>query len=221
MHCRVPVICNLSGMEVGATVVDLGMQGMRLVLPTPLTRGSRILVGSKPEGSDLGGPVFCKVVWVLKSAKRKAYQAGLRFDDSDEAKASSWMRPVLSRLGFAKGKIREKRVDVRLEVHAHVPVSVQAMEGELLGDGVLVDFSRRGAQISVDTQIPKETQIFLSIGPVGTFSPLECPGLVLLHYKDVAAQRYFHRVRFHSLTSPISKRVRQYFRFLQKEISPR
>jgi hypothetical protein len=218
MRCRVPVLVSpAKGDAFNATVLDIGLQGLRLVSDTPLAKGSRVDVSTPSDGKDAGGPLVCKVAWMTKSSKRKLFQIGLVFEDSDENKAASWMRPVLSGLGFAKGKIMEKRLDLRIEVGSLVRVAVHSLQGDFLAEGRLVDLSSGGAQVSIETQIPRGTQVILHIGPVGKYSTLECPGAVLIHFKDVANQRYFHRVKFHSIDAACRKSMRRYLGYFLKE----
>ena len=217
MRCRVPVLLDCNGIVSKATVLDIGLHGLRLVTPGPLSKGARLSVGLPPEAMEVGGPLLCKVIWVAKAPKSNAYQVGALLDDTDENKARSWIRPVLARLGFSKGKIRERRLDLRVAAESSIRVAVMSTHGDFLADGRLVDLSRGGTQVSIETQIESGTNVQISIGPLGKLAQLDVPGVVLSYYRDVANQRHFHRVKFHSLSTPVVRLLRQYLRTLLHE----
>ncbi len=155
--CRYPVTCHWEQHAVNASVVDMGLGGLRLSLSEPAAAGVSMLVQLDPP---LVGafPVRGRVQW------SEGQEAGLVYLDQPGNLERSWVQRVLKLIGFDEQAIFERRLHVR--VASSLPARLGADEARLLNLGV------RGALVQSAEARAVGQSLQATIGPLGPLPPL-------------------------------------------------
>ena len=120
--CCYQVSCQLNGEAFPATVSDMGLGGMRLLLPRRLAAEARLVV----EQSDLSerGTVELTVVWT-RQLRSGEVETGVAYEGPPERLEQSWIKPALQRLGFEARAERRQHVRVGLSAGGHLEFAGQ------------------------------------------------------------------------------------------------
>jgi c-di-GMP-binding flagellar brake protein YcgR len=141
LRCSYEVKGILKGKKFKATVVDIGVNGMKLRTGQKLKVGEKLaLAPPNASGDSAADSVECKVVWVKQPNKHFLTYAGLVFSASKEKMARSWVKSYLNELGFTPKSIftqrRFIRADCFLEVRYDAPVTGKKGVGRVYNMGV-------------------------------------------------------------------------------------
>jgi hypothetical protein len=202
-----------AGQGFDVLLLDVGVAGLRVELTAEIQAGRSITLteidssaqdGLRPSGAEaqtglsarkLDGPLCCQVRWCRQVSGQKIYHAGLSFEDSDEIKERSWVKPLLDKLGLSRRLRRQKRQYLRL-IKSSARLCLQNRRGDFLADASLIDLSRGGARILVPTQFQNDVRLRLSIYPISHLPPLELASIVLDSHKDEPSGQFVHRLLF-------------------------
>ena len=156
MH--LPVRCRLEGPDFPAELVDLGLKGMRLVLPQRVRRQQALIVSALPGDGVAGRPELrCSVIWCRQNQAGQI-QAGVVYNDTSENLATSWVHYLLLQRNCPVGERKDRRIE------AGVPIEVEDGNKQTLAVGQVVDLSLGGAKIRVPGRLPVDCQLVLKIG---------------------------------------------------------
>lgn len=189
MSCRIKLECHIGPKVVEAVASNLSLKGARLETREPLKKGSEIVL-SQPDSS--AGPVTCKVMWVRRVGDN--HSAGLLYADTDERMARSWLKEVLMQMGFRSGKIKERRVHLRMNATARATLCNR--QGDTFTEGKLNNLSTGGAQVTVEVEVPVNTNIRLVVDPTVKTSGLDIAGVVRSSRKDSKSTYWVHGIKF-------------------------
>lgn len=160
VDCCYQVGCALHGEEFPGTVSNMGLGGMRLLIPRRLDNGSELTLTQADLDS---GPVTSKVIWT-RQLRSGEVETGLAYEGPPARLQQSWVKPALQRLGFEVMPENERRQHVRVNVKT--TASLEAAGQRLpctvvdLGlGGALIEGSLNGVQsgdaCSLQVDIPE------------------------------------------------------------------
>jgi len=134
MRCNYEVKGILADKKFKATVVDIGLQGLKLRTGQPLKIGDKLKLLPPTEGiGNTAAPVEGKVMWIKNTEKSYARYAGLTFTTSKEQMGQSWVKVLLKELGFKPKAIFSKRRFVRADCFLDVKYWVNQVGREVTG----------------------------------------------------------------------------------------
>lgn len=150
--------------QIDAELVELSLGGMRLKSPKELRKRTGIAI-NPPEDSVFSewAPVMCQVVWCRRPADADHCLVGLCYHGTAEALVDSWVAALLSSLGFGN-TLAQRREHVRAE--AEIPVVLA--RGHLRSQGVILNLGLGGALLVTDSAFPKDKEVELTLGPMGS-----------------------------------------------------
>ncbi len=112
VDCCYQVGCAIEGEEFPGTVSNMGLGGMRLLIPRRLPNGSELTLTQ----ADLdAGSVNSKVIWT-RELRGGEVETGLAYEGPPGRLQQSWVKPALQRLGFEVMPQHERRQHVRVNV---------------------------------------------------------------------------------------------------------
>lgn len=116
MRCSYEVKGLLGDKKFKATVVDIGVQGLKIRTGQQLKVGDRLRLAPPEDGIGRGAnPVDGKVVWVKTTDKSYARHVGLVFTTKKEEMGQSWVKMLLKELGFKPKAIFTNRRFIRAD----------------------------------------------------------------------------------------------------------
>lgn len=114
VDCCYQISCSIQGEELGGSVSDMGLGGMRLLIPRRLPNGTIITLEQKDLGS---GAVEARVIWT-RQLRSGEVETGLAYEGPPARLEQSWIKPALQRLGFEIMPEQERRQHVRVNLSA-------------------------------------------------------------------------------------------------------
>lgn len=199
--CDFPVLCKVGSQDdLEARLVDLGTRGMKLVLPLKVKRSQEVRVSALP-GDASGGRqrLRCQVAWAKPADS--GFEAGLRYADTPENLATSWVQFTLVRLNCHLGERRDRRIT------AGVPVEIHDSKGAALGQGTILDLSLGGAMINVASRLPDEQTLRVQIG-TGQGSSIFLLARVVSRPENPNGDGILHSIRFFPADTTEQQRLR-------------
>ena len=116
LRCSYEVKVSYKDKKFKATVVDIGVQGLKLRTGQPLKVGDKLkLAAPSPISGTPSQPVEGKVAWVKSPGRSYLTYAGLVFTTSKEEMGQSWVKIFLKELGFTPKSIFTNRRFVRAD----------------------------------------------------------------------------------------------------------
>ncbi|MCA9792279.1 MAG: PilZ domain-containing protein [Candidatus Eremiobacteraeota bacterium] len=211
LRCRFAVYCiDLKEINT-ATVIDMGLQGLRLECSKDLKPGTRVslvyrgAVGERPKVSvaqlendrqaAIESGVRCKVNWVKKTKYSKRCQIGVTYADSPERMSRSWVKKILKEIGFDEDSIFQRRKIVR--VLSSIPCLVKVERGNLRGR--VINMGAGGTLYQGDEGLNEGEFVGLNIGPYKDFEHFSCRGEVVTARYDPATNSWLCGIRFRTL----------------------
>jgi hypothetical protein len=146
--------------------------------------------------SSKQGPVGCLVQWVRTAANGASYGVGIKFDDTQENMAASWLKDTLFQLGFEPGKLKERRMFIRFPSPAQIRAVLSTRTGEAMTDGRLMNIGVGGALITVGAEVPLGTKVRLSLDPTLDTPALDTTCHVKSSVRDQKRQVYVTGLQF-------------------------
>lgn len=158
-YCLVQLAVD--GEQHKGTVTDIGLEGIRLKsLSAPLVIGAEVAVSypKSTPGFELG-VVRCVVLWSQKVGREMV--AGLRYNDTKENMRRSWVRYVLTELGFDEARTYQRRRHIRVD--GSIPARLFQGEESLVPDARVVNLGIGGALVETRNEVPKGIDADLEI----------------------------------------------------------
>jgi hypothetical protein len=209
MRARVPVVCRSGAERFASIVVDISPQGMRLYGTPKLVKGSLVNVQHKERAND-GEGVTCRVIWTRHYKTNDKRVAALQFEDSGDSLQRSWLGHPLRELQQRKGQARNS-----MRITCKMPAEVFTVRDEMLTSGTCRDLSEGGALLELDTQMPKNTDLMMKLGPLGTIEILQLKMQVSKVDKTLSGA-FLHHVRIIDERPTKLKLLKRYLRVLFK-----
>ncbi|MBI3925404.1 MAG: PilZ domain-containing protein [Armatimonadetes bacterium] len=217
LRCRYTVFCILGSDIWQATVVDMGLQGLRLQMERKLSKGTMVsLVYRNAAGGtpvvkkadliadpDLAAQrgVRCQVNWVNQDRYSKTVEVGVTYADAPDRMSRSWVKKILREIGFDESTIFQRRKIIR--VVSSIPCQIRVQEGASQGTiaGRALNMGAGGTLVQTDDSIKNKTGVLLLLGPYEKFPELKAAGTVVTTRFDAPTRSWLHGVRFENLSS--------------------
>lgn len=229
LRCRYSVYCIDLKEITTATVIDMGLQGLRLETNKQLKPGIRVSLvyrgaaGQRPVVSlakieqdrqaAIDSGVRCKVTWSHYDKFSKVMQSGVTYADTPERMSNSWVKKILREIGFDEASIFQRRKIVR--VVSSIGCRVRMGSGGM--PGRVVNMGAGGALLQAEEAITEGSTVFLNIGPYKKLEPLEVSGCVVTARFDAATSSWLHGCRFVGMNSAQTELLGRYVVTLLKE----
>lgn len=201
-RCRYAVYCVDVKDISEATVIDMGVQGLRLEGHKKYRPGEyvKLIFRGVPSQQlsqvpadklkQVDNAIRCEVSW-SEDAKGTSIHTGLLYHDTPDQKEKSWVTQVLSQLGFDSGAWQQReriRARARLEGEAHA--GEERVKGQVLNIGV------GGIMFGSREQLAVDKKYTFFIGPLGELKRLRLQGEVVNRRFDVPSNMCQHGVKF-------------------------
>ncbi|CAM9945177.1 unnamed protein product, partial [Phaeothamnion confervicola] len=214
LQCRVTVqFVGDDASSHDVVVTNISLKGLRAETPRKFKKGDRVLVGM-PNSRQ--GPVSCQVMWTRTISSSGSLSVGLKFDDTQENMARSWLKDTLRQLGFEPGKIRERRNFIRFPSPSQVRSALANRAGDFLGDGRLINIGFGGALAAVSVEVPVGTQVRVQLDPTLDTPPLDAAGVVRSNIRDTKRQLYITGIEFDMQGEG---QIKKYIRAVKKKLA--
>lgn len=116
LRCHYKCQLDLAGKKVDATILDMGLGGLRLRLCHPIKVGQRLTIFSPfTEIGEKSAPVECEVRWIKQPESSFLTYVGTRYISEEKLMARSWVNGILKELGFRRDFQVSRRRWVRAE----------------------------------------------------------------------------------------------------------
>lgn len=211
LRCRFAVYCIDLKEITPATVVDMGLQGLRLECAKGLKKEARVSLVYRGAVGERGAVslaqleqnrqaaiesgVRCKVSWSRKEKHLKTYQVGLTYADSPERMSRSWVKRILKEIGLDEKSIFQRRKIVR--VISCIPCRIGRHANTQRGR--VVNMGAGGALLQTEEPFEKGSLLELDIGPYGDYPHLVCWGEVKTKRYDPTTTSFLQGVKFREL----------------------
>lgn len=202
LACRVMVEVRTQKRTFNAGITDISVAGIRLESKDGLS--AKEIVAVMVPGSGKGA-VKCRVVWTRRLAIDRV-SAGLIFEDTDEAKANSWVKDTLAAHGFSQNNVRERRQHLRIKANG-LPAYITNRSDDVLCEGSLINIGRGGAQLSSATEVRIGTKCRVRLDQYGALPSMAVDAIVRSCRRDTRSQKYYHGLRFEVEDDPSVLRI--------------
>lgn len=220
VRCDYQVQCQVGETRLPARVVDIGLNGMRLLLEQRVKSPASMQVHhpSSVLGFD-SEEVVCHVRWCRKRRKGDGYEVGLQYADTEGNVRHSWVKYLLKELGFDERSIFTRRKSIRAQ--ASLPAQIVDGAGGRL-QGIVVNLGAGGALFEGPEIGAEGDNVVLHLGPAApppssspslTFKALELPATV------VESRDSYTSLRFGQLDHSQVRQLGEYVLYLLKEQS--
>lgn len=146
IECCYQVQCSHPGGSWEASVVDMGLGGLRLRTANGVQAGQRLTL---KQNDNAFGEIQVEVVWArpLEGCQR---ECGVVYRCDVEAMERSWVKDALRRLGFEKSHLYERRRHVR----RHTTASANLDFGSETVVATILDLGLGGALVEIGRELP-------------------------------------------------------------------
>jgi hypothetical protein len=200
------------GSQVPLVIKDIGLYGMHVWTYKKLPAGNCILVAARGDGKVFEksryvvDDIYMTVLWCRKAGEE--FTAGLRFNDSPQKIANSWLALLFNRFGLTPEATNYKRRSLR--VTAKIPLSWRILGSDREHRGMVLDMSLDGVLISVEKKMPTGESIWIKIGPHKSLRPLVCHAAIVRTHRTTTAIEWLAGARFDGLDEDQTKLLRSY-----------
>lgn len=199
VKCSYEVNCIVGSKSFPATVVDMGLNGLRLEVPKRLKQGTTVYVQRpRPSNRFDNEHVMCTVRWCRKKSSSDVLEVGLQYADTPGNMRRSWVKFLLKELGFEERAIYSRRKNVRAP--SELPATVRNKEGEKL-TGTLINLGVGGALFKSEQAFSPGLSVRVAVGPYQRFSALDLESTVLSTRRTQDGGAYLLSLRFCDLSS--------------------
>lgn len=193
-------------------VLNYGIGGVRIAYQGNLKIGERVkLRFPHPLPGFSVKTLECEVVWRRKNSKSLEMLAGLKFLESKERMAGSWIAYFFKERGASVPDLRENRGHVR----ATCKLAVVARNDEDRAVGEVYNISLGGLNMKINRPSEVGDQWLLDISGLSSFPGLHFKGKVLSCEMDESGM-YDQRVMFQQPEAEMLKLLRKYLLALTK-----
>ncbi len=202
LACRVTVEVRTTKKTFSGGITDISVAGVRLESKDGLSAKETVSLLVPGSGK---GPVKCRVIWTRRlNADRVS--AGLLFEDTDEAKAGSWVRETLAAHGFSQNNVRERRQHLRVKAN-NLPAYITNRSDDVLCEGSLINIGRGGAQLCSTVEVRIGTKCRMRLDQYGALPSIAVDSVIRSCRRDTRTQKYYHGLRFEVEDDPNVARV--------------
>lgn len=191
LACRVMIEVRTLKKVFNGGITDISVAGVRLESKDPLVAKETVSLIIPGSGK---GPVKCRVVWTRRLAADRM-SAGLLFEDTDEAKAMSWVRETLASHGFSQSNVRERRQHLRVKAN-NLPAYITNRSDDVLCEGTLINIGKGGAQLCSQVEVRIGTKCRMRLDQYGALPSIAVDAIVRSCRRDTRSQKYYHGLRF-------------------------
>lgn len=214
VKCNYDVSCIVGNKTFPATVLDMGLNGLRMEVPERLRKGATVYVHHpKPSNRFDNEHVMCNVKWCRNKKTGDGLEVGVQYADTPGNMRRSWVKFLLKELGFDERAIYTRRKSVRAP--SHLKGSMTNGDGER-SEGTVLNLGVGGALFTAENAFPPGSAVRLKVGPYRRMSPLELDATIISTRKQ-RDNGYFVSVRFTDPTPKEVKRLGDYVIGLLKE----
>lgn len=209
LRCRFDIFLLTDKEVTAATVVDMGLQGLRVECREYFKTGTQVsliyrgAIGEQPAVSrvhlerDIEGAfsqgVLCEVSWSQKDKFTKVSTIGVTYNDSPKRMGKSWVKKILREIGFDEDTIFQRRKIVR--VISSIPCKLTADKSTWRGR--VINMGAGGALFQGDYKIQVGQVVKVSIGPYKKkLKNLEVRGQIVTQRYEQSTNGWLHGVRF-------------------------
>ncbi|MFN8610425.1 MAG: PilZ domain-containing protein [Vulcanimicrobiota bacterium] len=134
LRCAYEVKANIGDKKFKATIVDIGVEGLKLRTGQQLKIGDKVVLAPPGQGVSVQAlPVEGKVVWIKTTEKSYARHAGLVFTTKKEDRAKTWVSMFLKELGFNPRMVYTKRRFIRADCFLDARYQARQVGREVTG----------------------------------------------------------------------------------------
>ncbi|MBN9415643.1 MAG: PilZ domain-containing protein [Candidatus Eremiobacteraeota bacterium] len=168
--------------EYKAIVVELGVDGLRMKsMEAPFEQGQEVELryASEVDGAE-AGPVRVQLAWVQKSGRDLV--AGARYVDTRENMRRSWVRFLLTEIGFDDTRTYQRRKFIRVD--ASIPSRIFRDEEVLVSEARLVNIGIGGCLLESAQALEKDQQVTVEMSLWRILPTLRLPATVIALRND-------------------------------------
>ncbi len=216
VKCDYDVSCIIGSRNFPAKVVDMGLNGLRLEIPSRLKKGSTVYIHHpKPSNRFSNEHVMCTVKWCRKQARSSQLEAGLQYADTPGNMRRSWVKFLLKELGFEERAIYSRRKAIRAPSALEARCRLES--GEFVA-GKVINLGIGGALFESQEAYGPGQAVRLEIDPPKRFRPLAVEAMVITTVKQPDGG--FHlSLRFADPTPKEVEQLGDYVIFLLRQTS--
>lgn len=229
LRCRFDVFCVTADEVAAATVIDMGLQGLRVECREHYKAGTQIAliyrgaIGERPAANRaqlerdpkaaFSTGVLCEVSWAQRDKFTKVSTLGLTYNDSPKRMKKSWVKKILREIGFDEDTIFQRRKIVR--VISSIPCKLTADKSNWRGRSI--NMGAGGTLFQGDHPIQVGQVVKVKIGPYKKLKNLEVRGQVVTQRYEQSTDGWLHGVRFVGMNSDEVNLLGKYVVSLLKE----
>ena len=168
--------------EYKAIVVELGVDGLRMKsMEAPLEQGQEVELryASDVDGAE-AGPVRVQLAWVQKSGRDLV--AGARYVDTRENMRRSWVRFLLTEIGFDDTRTYQRRKFIRVD--ASIPSRIFRDEEVLISEARLVNIGIGGCLLESAQSLEQDQLVTVEMSLWRILPTLRLPATVIALRND-------------------------------------
>lgn len=229
LRCRFEIFMVTPEEVHSATVIDMGLKGLRVETRANLKPGTQVSLlyraaaGEHPENTraalerDKSGAfnkgVLCEISWAQRDKYAKASTIGVTYNDTPGRMGKSWIKRILREIGFDEDTIFQRRKIVR--VISSIPCKLTA--GRTNWRGRVINMGAGGALFQGDHQMEVGMSVSVKIGPYKKMKDLEVRGKVVTERYEQSTNGWLHGIRFVAMDKDQTNLLGKYVISLLKE----
>jgi hypothetical protein len=169
LRCELSVLLRADDLLYFATVVDVSLTGLRLLIDSRLKPGQTVSLAR----DDFGHPWHGDVLWCKAAPKRtaKGYYVGVGYPPDPEMLRATWLQPALKQMGFQAELPGQKRRLLRIP--GRVACQIKGLTGETYTEGEMLDLSMGGAKVECPMEFPVGLSVEFETAPLGGLPALK------------------------------------------------
>ncbi len=214
LRCSYEVKVVYKDKKFKATVVDIGLQGLKLRTGQPLKVGDRLTLSSPaPISGAPSQPVEGKVAWIKSPGRSYLTYAGLVFTTSKEDMGQSWVKSFLRELGFTPKSIFTQRRFVRADCFLTCSFTIPE-SGRVVSQARVYNLGVGGMLLESPYDIPLKVPLNIEFVPPEGLSVLSLTAIPVKSSKDGKVRLV--GFEFNSLSQPQLDILTKYLKKLLK-----
>lgn len=161
VECCYQVECQAGDRKFAASVINMGLGGMRLLMDQEIAPEEILRVQQTHQG---WGALTVRVVWTRLRTGGDNFECGVVYKDTLEQLEQSWVKGALKRLGFDSKALYERRRTLRAPISTPGILNVATKDyactvADLGMGGALVELTQpvvgmqEGARVTLSTQV--------------------------------------------------------------------
>ncbi|MBT9584030.1 PilZ domain-containing protein [bacterium] len=164
MRCSYEVKGTLGEKKFKATVVDIGVQGLKMRTGEKLKIGDKVRLAPPTEGvGNTAAPVEGKVLWIKTTDKTFSRHAGLIFTTENDDMGQSWVKLLLKELGLKPKNILTRRRFIRADCFLDAKYTAKQVGREVTGR--VYNLGVGGMLLESNYELPEDEGIEIEFVP--------------------------------------------------------